>query len=107
MSSKRWLKRHVNDTFVKQSIREKTRSRSYYKLLEINKKYNIITKANYILDLGSAPGGWSLVCVHIKEKTEKPLDLISIDLLDMEAVESKQSNINTKFIAKGGREIIT
>ena len=41
--------------------REGLRSRSAYKLLEINNKYKIIRKGNSVLDLGCWPGGWMVV----------------------------------------------
>ncbi len=37
------------------------RSRSAYKLIEINEKYNLFKKGQAVIDLGSAPGGWSQV----------------------------------------------
>jgi 23S rRNA (uridine2552-2'-O)-methyltransferase len=35
------------------------RSRSAYKLLEIDDKYRVLRQARTIVDLGAAPGGWS------------------------------------------------
>lgn len=65
LSSKsfRWLDRHLNDEFVLKSKAEGFRSRSSYKLIEINKKYNIFHQSKTILDLGCSPGGW-LQCFH-------------------------------------------
>lgn len=34
------------------------RARSAYKLLQINRSYNIIKKGDKVVDLGCAPGGW-------------------------------------------------
>ena len=41
------------------------RSRSAYKLKELNKAYRIIGPGFYVLDLGCAPGGWSQVAVNL------------------------------------------
>jgi 23S rRNA (uridine2552-2'-O)-methyltransferase len=55
--------------------REGYRARSAYKLLEIQKKFNIFKRAFYILDLGSAPGSWLQVAKKIAtENIEKYKD---------------------------------
>ena len=60
-SSSEWLRRHVNDPFVKQAQLDGYRSRSAYKLIELNEKDRLIKPGMRIMDLGSAPGGWSQV----------------------------------------------
>src|SRR5688572_18814532 len=60
-SSNEWLRRHVNDPYVKQAQRDGYRSRSAYKLIELNEKDRLIRPGMRIMDLGSAPGGWSQV----------------------------------------------
>jgi 23S rRNA (uridine2552-2'-O)-methyltransferase len=46
------------DHFRKLAHEEGYRSRSSYKLKELNKSYRIIGSGFYVLDLGCAPGGW-------------------------------------------------
>ena len=41
------------------------RSRSAYKLKELNKSYRIIGPGFYVLDLGCAPGGWTQVATRL------------------------------------------
>ena len=60
INSKQWMDRHVRDHFVRKSVAENARSRSAYKLEEIDKKYKLFSGANTVIDLGAAPGGWSL-----------------------------------------------
>jgi 23S rRNA (uridine2552-2'-O)-methyltransferase len=60
-SSAGWMQRHVSDPYVKQAQKEGYRSRSAYKLIELNEKDKLIRPGMRILDLGSAPGGWSQV----------------------------------------------
>jgi 23S rRNA (uridine2552-2'-O)-methyltransferase len=60
-SSANWLNRHVSDPYVKQAQREGYRSRAAYKLIELDEKDKLIRPGMRILDLGSAPGGWSQV----------------------------------------------
>lgn len=49
---------HKKEPYYKQAKKEGYRARSAYKLLEIQKRFNIFKRAFYILDLGSAPGSW-------------------------------------------------
>ena len=55
-SSKAWISRHVNDSFVKQAVKEDMRSRSAYKLVEIQEKYKLAKPKDFVVDLGAAPG---------------------------------------------------
>ena len=57
-SSRAWLKEHHDDPFVQRAQREGYRSRAVYKLIE---KDSLIQPGMSVLDLGSAPGGWSQV----------------------------------------------
>ena len=60
-SSKQWIARHLRDEYVKKKEIQGYRSRSAFKLLEIDYKFKFLKKNIYILDLGSSPGGWSQV----------------------------------------------
>lgn len=60
-SSKRWLEEHFNDPYVKQAQIDGYRSRASYKLLELDKKDKLFRPGMTVVDLGSAPGGWSQV----------------------------------------------
>ena len=60
-SSRAWLKEHRDDVYVQRAQKEGYRSRAVYKLKEINDKHRIIRPGMSVLDLGSAPGGWSQV----------------------------------------------
>ena len=60
-SSRAWLKEHHDDPFVQRAQREGYRSRAVYKLIEINERDRLIQPGMSVLDLGSAPGGWSQV----------------------------------------------
>ena len=60
-SSGSWLRRHVTDPFVKQAQIDGYRSRSAYKLIELDERDRLMRPGMRVLDLGSAPGGWSQV----------------------------------------------
>ncbi len=82
-SSKRWLKRHVNDPYVQRSIKEGYRARSAYKLIEIDERDRLLRAGQVVVDLGAAPGGWSQV---IAKKVGEAGFVVAIDLLEMQAV---------------------
>ena len=67
MSSQHWRKNQAKDIFFSKSRKLGYRSRSVFKLDEINRKYKILNKSKSILDLGSKPGGWSN---YVFEKTK-------------------------------------
>jgi 23S rRNA (uridine2552-2'-O)-methyltransferase len=63
-SSSLWLQRHVNDPYVKQAQKDGYRSRSAYKLIELNERDRLLKPGMRVMDLGSAPGGWSQVAAR-------------------------------------------
>jgi len=82
-SSARWLKEHVNDPFVKQAQKDGYRSRASYKLLALNEKDKLIKPGMLVIDLGSAPGGWSQIASQL---VGEPGKLIASDILPMDAL---------------------
>jgi len=82
-SSKQWLKRHVSDPYVQRSKREGYRSRSAYKLAEIDARDRLLRPGMVIVDLGAAPGGWSQVAA---KRAGANGVVVAIDLLAMEPV---------------------
>ena len=58
-SSKKWLEERARDQYVKKSKQAGFRSRASFKLLEIQEKDRFIRPGMIVVDLGSAPGGWS------------------------------------------------
>ena len=78
-----WLKRHVNDPYVKQAQKDGYRSRASYKLLEVQEKYNLIRPGMSVVDLGAAPGGWSQVTSRLIGGQGR---LIASDILEMDSI---------------------
>ena len=60
-----WIKKHVNDPYVKKAQVDGYRSRASYKLLEIVEKDRLIRSGMTVVDLGSTPGGWSQVSARL------------------------------------------
>ena len=63
-----WIKQHIKDPYVKQSQKDGYRSRASYKLLEIVEKERMIRPGMTVVDLGSAPGGWSQEASRAKSR---------------------------------------
>ena len=77
MAQKNWRKNQSKDSYFIKARKLGYRSRSVFKLIEINKKYNILKKESLILDIGSSPGGWSEFIVgNYQIKKHLLLDLI-------------------------------
>lgn len=57
-SSRAWLTRQLNDPFVARAKADGYRSRSAFKLKEIDQKFRILNPGQVVVDLGCAPGGW-------------------------------------------------
>lgn len=93
--SKKWLIERRKDIFVKLAKEQGFRSRAAFKLLHIQKKYNIIKKGDIIIDLGAAPGGFSQVASRFTG--EKGL-VISIDIKPIKPFEEKNIIILNKDI---------
>ena len=82
-SSKVWMQRHINDTYVQLAKREGYRSRSAYKLLEINERDKLLLPGTVVVDLGAAPGGWSQVA---GARVGARGNVFAIDLLPMQGL---------------------
>jgi 23S rRNA (uridine2552-2'-O)-methyltransferase len=78
--SRVWHQRHVNDFYVQQSVEQGYRSRSAYKLMEIDDRDRLLKPGTALVDLGCAPGGWCQVAL---ERMKGQGRIVGIDLLDM------------------------
>ncbi|HJZ42597.1 MAG TPA: RlmE family RNA methyltransferase [Hyphomicrobiaceae bacterium] len=85
-SSQRWLERQLNDPYVAAAKREGFRSRSAFKLIEIDDKHRLLKPGKRVVDLGAAPGGWSQVAAERVRAVEGKGQVAAIDLLAMEPV---------------------
>lgn len=94
-SSSRWLHEHVNDPYVKQAQKDGYRSRSSYKLIELNERDRLIRPGMFIVDLGSAPGGWSQVAGRMVGAKGR---VLATDILPMDGLP------NVDFIQGDFRE---
>lgn len=83
-SSSRWLQEHFSDPYVKDAQKAGWRSRASFKLIELNKKDRLFHPGQLVVDLGSAPGGWSQVAA--KEVGGRGR-VVASDILPMDVIE--------------------
>ncbi len=76
-----WMQRHLSDDYVRQSKRDGYRSRAAYKLLEIQRKDNLIRPGMVVVDLGAAPGGWSQIAAQLVGDHGR---VLALDILPMD-----------------------
>ena len=69
---------------MRQSKVDGYRSRAVYKLIEINKKFQVLKNGISLVDLGSAPGSWS----QYISQNFKNIKFVSIDLKEMEEINN-------------------
>ncbi|MGQ9615917.1 MAG: SAM-dependent methyltransferase [Spirochaetota bacterium] len=50
----------IKDFYYRKAKEENYPARSVYKLIEIDRKYHILKKDQFIMDIGCAPGSWSM-----------------------------------------------
>ena len=84
-SSARWLNEHVNDPYVKQAQKDGYRSRSSYKLIQLNEKDRLVRPGMLVVDLGCAPGGWSQVAARLVGAKGR---VLATDILPMEPLKN-------------------
>ena len=79
-SSRAWLQRQLNDPYGAAARSKGYRSRAAFKLVELDEKFHFLKKGARILDLGSAPGGWSQVAAS------RGATVVAADVLVMEEI---------------------
>jgi len=83
-SSTRWLERQLNDPYVARARDEGFRSRSAFKLVEIDDRYRLLSPGDRVVDLGAAPGGWSRIAAERVRSTDVDARVVAVDYLDMD-----------------------
>ena len=82
-NSKTWLAKRNKEYFFKKAKVHGYRSRSAYKLIEMNNKFKFIKNESFLLDLGSSPGGWSQVASEIINNGK----ILATDIRNMEKIK--------------------
>jgi 23S rRNA (uridine2552-2'-O)-methyltransferase len=86
IASTRWLQRQLNDPYVEEAKRRGYRSRSAFKLAEIDDKHRLLRPGMIVVDLGAAPGGWSQIAAQRVQLMAGKGRVIAVDLAEMESI---------------------
>ena len=79
-SSRQWLERQLNDPYVAEAKRRGYRSRSAFKLAELDDRFAFLKPGAAVVDLGAAPGGWSQVAAERVRAAEGEGTVVAIDV---------------------------
>lgn len=103
-SKRGWLTEHHRDRYVRQARQAGYRSRSAYKLLQLDERDRLFHPGMIVVDLGAAPGGWSQVAaqrggercrvIAVDRLPVEPLPRVEVISGDIEDDETIQSIIN-------------
>ena len=96
-SSTRWLQRQLNDPYVARARQHGYRSRSAFKLIEIDDRFSLLAPGKLVLDLGAAPGSWSQVAATRTESMAEQPSIFALDLLSVEAIPGV-TNLRMDFL---------
>jgi 23S rRNA (uridine2552-2'-O)-methyltransferase len=86
IASTRWLQRQLNDPYVEEAKRRGYRSRSAFKLAEIDDKHRLLRPGMIVVDLGAAPGGWSQIAAQRVQLMAGKGRVIALDIAEMEPI---------------------
>jgi 23S rRNA (uridine2552-2'-O)-methyltransferase len=82
-TSNQGLKEHFDDPYVQRAQKDGYRSRSSYKLLEIQEKTHLFKQGMTVVDLGAASGGWSQVAIKLVGHHGR---VVASDILPMDGI---------------------
>lgn len=71
-------RRDKADQYTQRAHREGYPARSVYKLEEIQEKFHLVHQGSHVLDVGAAPGSWTLFCDRVLLKGNG--SIVSVDL---------------------------
>jgi len=106
-----WIRKRRRDQFYRRAKANGYRSRASYKLLQLHRRYFIFRRGDRVLDIGSAPGGWSqaarqlvgrqglVVGVDLQETPELGFDNVVFlrgDIME-EATERAIASVSRQF----------
>ena len=84
--TRKWKRRKAErDAYYELAKKKGLRSRAYFKLEDIDKRFNIFEKGDWIIDLGAYPGGW---LQYIIKKIGIDGKVIGVDIKPIKPLET-------------------
>lgn len=109
LSSTLWLERQLNDPYVRRAKAEGWRSRSAFKLIELDDKQKFLKPGQRVVDLGCAPGGWLQVCISrvnaLGEGKGPKGTVLGVDLQEVEPIAGADL-LHLDFLDEGADDIV-
>ena len=81
---RRFVDERRRDPYYRAAQRDGLRSRAAYKLAYLDDRFHFLRRGARVLDLGAAPGGWSLVA---QERVGRGGTVVAVDPRPIEAIE--------------------
>lgn len=81
--TRNWAREKQRDVYTRRAREAGYRSRAAYKLQQIDERDRLLKGVGNVLDLGSAPGGWSQ---YVRARLPRGT-VVAVDLLPMDAIE--------------------
>lgn len=82
--SPRWAEERRRDPYYRAAQQEGLRSRAAFKLLFLQDRFHLLRPGQRVLDMGAAPGGWSIVA---RDLVGPRGQVVSVDLRGFEPME--------------------
>ena len=82
--SRRFVAERRRDPYYRAAQREGLRSRAAFKLDFLDRRFRLLTPGARVLDLGAAPGGWSVVAAA---RVGRRGEVVAVDLRPVEPIE--------------------
>jgi 23S rRNA (uridine2552-2'-O)-methyltransferase len=86
LSSTEWLKRQLNDPYVREARASGYRSRAAFKLIELDDRFRFLKPGARVVDLGAAPGGWTQVTAARVKAAGGTGRVVAVDVLALAPV---------------------
>lgn len=83
-TSRRWLREHFSDPYVKKAHQAGLRSRAIYKLIELQERDKLFSSGMHVIDLGAAPGSWTQ---QLAKWVSPKGHVIAIDILPIQPIQ--------------------
>lgn len=79
--------RHKKNKYYRKAKEEGYRARSAYKLIDIQKNFNVFKNAQNVIDIGSAPGSWLQVAKKFVEDQSEDYHVLGVDIDHVSPIE--------------------